>query len=297
MTATVPAAGGPGRSAVGELRQVRSPAPEMARQLPGLVRVARARAAMELRVFLRNKSSLIFTIGFPVLLLVVLGSILRGPVGIPGVTLQQVIVTGIIPVGVASVAFNGLGITMAIERDDGTVRRIGATPMPRAAYFLGKAVLVVVTGFVETALLIGLSVVLFGLRLPETVQPWLWVGWVLGLGAVGCALLAIAYSWVIPNARSAAALVTPVFVLLQFVSGVFFPLSSLPGWMQQIGALFPLKWMVQGLQSALLPDAYQVAMPAGSWEVGKTAAVLAGWCVGGVVLCLLTFRWRDPKVR
>ena len=266
-------------------------------RLPGLLRVSRARAAMELRVFVRNKSSLIFTIGFPVLLLLVLGSILRGPVGIGDITLQQVIVTGIIPVGVASVAFNGLGITMAIERDNGSVRRIGATPMPRAAYFLGKVVLVVVTGVAETVILIGLSVVLFGLRLPTDPEHWLRIGWVLGLGAFGCALLAIAYSWFIPNARSASALVTPVFVVLQFISGVFFPLASLPSWMQQIGALFPLKWMVQGLQSALLPDAYQQEMPAGTWELGKTAIVLGLWCVGGLALCLATFRWRDPKVR
>ena len=74
-------------------------------------------------------------------------------------------------------------------------------------------------------------------------------------------------------------------------------MSSLPSWMQQIAALFPLKWMVQGLQSALLPDAYQVVMPAGTWEVGKTAVVLGAWCVGGLALCLATFRWRDPKVR
>ncbi len=252
---------------------------------------------MELRVFVRNKSSLIFTIGFPVLLLVVLGSILRGPVGIDGVTLQMVIVTGIIPVGVASVAFNGLGITMAIERDNGTVRRIGATPMPRAAYFLGKVVLVLVTGIAETVVLVGLSMLLFGLQLPNGPGQWLRIAWVLALGAFACSLLAIAYSWLIPNARSASSLVTPVFVVLQFISGVFFPLSNLPRWMQQIGALFPLKWMVQGLQSALLPDAYQVTMPTGGWEIGKTAVVLGAWCVGGLVLCLTTFRWRDPKVR
>lgn len=265
--------------------------------LPGVLRLARVRAAMELRVFVRNRASLIFTIGFPVLLLLVLGSILRQSLGIPGVTMQQVVVAGLIPVGVASVSFNGLGITMAIERDNGSVRRIGATPMPRSAYFLGKVVLVLVTGVVETIILVGLAVLLFGLRLPDQLMVWARMGWVLGLGAVGCSLLAIAYSWFIPNARSAPALVTPVFVVLQFISGVFFPFSMLPGWMQQVAALFPLKWMVQGMESALLPDAYQQATPTGSWEIGRTALILGLWCVIGLVLCLATFRWRDPKVR
>lgn len=267
------------------------------RGLPGVLALARVRAAMELRVFVRNRTSLIFTLGFPVLLLVVLASILTQPIGVAGVTMQQVIVAGLIPVGVASVSFNGLGITMAIERDNGSVRRIGATPMPRSAYFLGKVVLVLVTGVVETVLLIGISAVFFGLRLPDTAAQWGRIGWVLALGAVGCSLLAIAYSWVIPNARSAPALVTPIFVVLQFISGVFFPFGMLPSWMQQVAALLPLKWMVQGMESALLPGTYQQATPAGSWEIGKTALVLAAWCVIGLVLCLATFRWRDPKVR
>lgn len=267
------------------------------RRLPGALRLARVRAAMELRVFLRNRASLVFTIGFPVLLMLVLASILTQPVGIPGVTLREVVVTGLIPVGVASVSFNGLGITMAIERDNGSVRRIGATPMPRSSYFLGKVALVIVTGVVETAILIGIAVAFFGMHLPEAAATWARIGWVLALGAIGCSLLAIAYSWLIPNARSAAALVTPVFVVLQFISGVFFPFNILPHWMQQLAALFPLKWMVQGLQSALLPASYQQAMPAGTWEVGKTAAVLGVWCVLGLLLCLASFRWRDAKVK
>ena len=64
--------------------------------------------------------------------------------------------------------------------------------------------------------------------------------------------------------------------------------------MQQVGAVFPLKWMAQGLRSVFLPD---TAAPAGAgrhrWEHGRIALVLAAWCVGGLVLCLMTFRWHS----
>ncbi len=265
--------------------------------LPGALRVGWARAGIEIRMFLRNKASLVFTLSLPILLLLILGSIFGGQVQGTDVDFKQVFIAGIIAAGVMSVAFTGLAITMAIERGDGSVRRLGATPMPRSSYFFGKIVLVLVTGVAETILLVGISVLAFHLRLPDTLDRWVRFGWVLALGATACALIGIAYSWIIPNARSASAIVTPPFLVLQFISGVFFPFGELPRWMQTVASLFPLKWMAQGLRSVFLPDSFQRVEPAGTWETGQTAAVLGGWCVVGIVICLTTFRWRGAKVR
>ena len=273
-------------------------APRVARPpLPGAVRVGWARAAIELRMFVRNKASLVFTLSLPVLLLLILGSIFGGEVGDTGVDFKQVFMAGIIAAGVMSVAFTGLAITMAIERGDGSVRRLGATPMPRSSYFFGKVILVLATGLVETAILVAISVSVFHLRLPGNIDAWLRFAGISILGATACALLGIAYSWIIPNARSASAIVTPPFLVLQFISGVFFPFGELPRWMQTVAAVFPLKWMAQGLRSVFLPSSFQAAEPAGSWEIGHTFLVLGVWCVVGLLLCLFSFRWRGPKVR
>jgi ABC-2 type transport system permease protein len=53
--------------------------------------------------------------------------------------------------------------------------------------------------------------------------------------------------------------------------------------------------MCQGLRGVFLPESAQVLEQAGSWELGRVALVLAAWCVGGLVLCLLTFRWKDRR--
>lgn len=283
-------------AATGAATPLEVPRPAAA-PLPGALSVGVVRAGIELRTFVRNKASLVFTLSLPVMLLVILGAIFGGTVDGTTVDLKQVFMAGIIAAGVMSVAFTGLAITMAIERDDGTVRRLGATPMPRSSYFIGKIVLVLVTGLVETLLLLTISVLAFHLHLPDTADKWLRFGWVLGLGAMACALIGIAYSWVIPNARSASAIVTPPFLVLQFISGIFFPFNTLPQWMQTVAAVFPLKWMAQGLRSVFLPDSFQSVEPAGQWEIGRVAAVLGAWCAIGLLLCLLTFRWRGPKVR
>jgi len=80
--------------------------------------------------------------------------------------------------------------------------------------------------------------------------------------------------------------------VLQFISGVYFVYSQLPTWMQTVGAVFPLKWMTEGMRSVFLPDAFRQQEVAKSWELPQTALVLAVWGVIGLVLCLRTFRWQ-----
>ncbi|MGC5010920.1 ABC transporter permease [Streptosporangium sp. DT93] len=274
-----------------------SPAPRAPYARPGLWRASVARSKVELKSFFRNRQSLIFTLAFPIMLLVVLGSIFSGTVEGTTVDFKQVFIAGIIASGVMSVSFTGLAINIAIERDTGTIRRLACSPMPKSAYFIGKIVRVAVTGVIETVILLGVALALFKLPLPSTLNAWLTLFWVLFLGAVACSLLAIAFTALIPNSRSASAIVTPPFLVLQFISGVFFPFNQLPLWMQNTAALFPLKWMTQGLRSVFLPEAFARVEPAGSWELDRVALVLGAWCLAGLLLSALTFSWRGPNVK
>jgi len=94
------------------------------------------------------------------------------------------------------------------------------------------------------------------------------------------------------SGRGAPALVSPVVLVLQFTSGVFFAYDELPPWMQQMAALFPLKWLCQGMRSVFLPDGFQRQELAGSWEFGRTALVLVVWAVVAAFLALRFFRWQ-----
>jgi ABC-2 type transport system permease protein len=91
--------------------------------------------------------------------------------------------------------------------------------------------------------------------------------------------------------------VTPVALVMQFISGVFFVYTDLPQWMQQIAAVFPLKWMAQGMRSVFLPETFAAREAAGGWELGRAAVILGAWVIAGLVLCLLTFRWTAREDR
>ncbi|HEY9351258.1 MAG TPA: ABC transporter permease [Acidothermales bacterium] len=265
--------------------------PNVLTQHPTIWSVGLARAKVEIKQFFREKDALVFTFAFPVILLFIFGSVFGDDIA-PGVSFSQYFVAGMIASGFILVSFQSLAIGIAVERDDGTLKRIEGTPMPRASYFVGKIGLVLVTAVLQTAILLAVGALLFGISLPDSGAKWFTLAWVGLLGVTAGTLLGIAYSSVPRSGRSAAAVVSPVVIVLQFISGVFFVFSQLPTWMQRVAEVFPLKWMAQGIRSVFLPDSFETQEPSGSWQHGTIAIVLAVWCVVGLVLCLRTFRWR-----
>jgi ABC-2 type transport system permease protein len=259
--------------------------------LPPLAAVYRSRGVVELKEFFRQREAVVFTLMLPVLLLVVFGAVLNFDLG-NGVTFTQYFMAGIIAAGILGASLQNMAISIATERSDGTLKSLAGTPMPRSAYFVGKVVQVLAVTLAIVVILLLIGVVFYDIDLPSGTD-WLTFAWVATLGAASCTLLGIALSSLAKNGRSASATVTPFALLLQFISGVFFQFSEIPGWMQTVAALFPLKWMAQGLRSVFLPDVMAAAEPAGSWELGRTALVLLAWCVIGLVLCVATFRWQD----
>ena len=259
--------------------------------LPSLPAVYRSRAGVELKEFFRQRESVVFTLMLPVLLLVTFGAVLNYEIG-PDVTFVRYFTPGIIAAGILGASLQNMAISIATERSDGTLKSLYGTPMPRSAYFIGKVVQVLAVSLGIVAVLLLIAAVFYDVPLPSG-GAWLTFAWVSVLGAAACTLLGIAVSSLAKNGRSASATVTPIALVLQFISGVFFQFSALPGWMQTVAAFFPLKWMTQGLRSVFLPEALAAAEPAGSWELGRVALVLVAWCVAGLVLCVLTFRWQE----
>jgi ABC-2 type transport system permease protein len=263
--------------------------------LPPLGAVYRSRAVVELKEFFRQREAVVFTLMLPVLLLVVFGAVLDYQLA-NGVTFSQYFMAGIIAAGILGASLQNMAISIATERSDGTLKSLAGTPMPKSAYFVGKVVQVLAVTVTIIVILLAIGAVFYDIALPSG-SDWLTLVWVTVLGSAACTLLGIAISSLAKNGRSASATVTPFALLLQFISGVFFRFNQIPEWMQTVAAIFPLKWMAQGLRSVFLPDSMAAAEPAGSWELGRCALVLLAWCAVGLVLCVLTFRWQDKVAR
>jgi ABC-2 type transport system permease protein len=257
------------------------------------LRLGLARGIVELKTFFRQKEAVVFTFSLPAVIMVILASIFSSLDGNSGVTMSQFYAASMTAGGIASTSFVALGIGVATDRQNGTLKRLRGVPMPVSSYFLGKMVLVFVASLAEVALLLAVGVIFFDLKLPTTLDKWATFGWVFLLGIAACSLLGITISGLARTAQSAIAMTNLGLLVLNFISGIYvMHLALLPKGMVVAGSFFPLKWMGQGFRSVFLPDTVLYQEMARSWEHGRTALVLAAWCIGGLVLCVTTFRLR-----
>ena len=273
-----------------------APAPHVA--LPSTIALGLARTRIELIQFFRARDAVIFIFAYPIIMLAIFSTVFGqdgsevGPDGGGLVPFAQYFLPGMIATGIFLSSFQNLAIGIAEERDAGGLKRLRGTPLPSTAYFLGKIGSVLTTSVIQLALLLAVAVALFDVSLPADGGRWFTLAWVFVLGTASGVVCGIGFSSLPSSARAANAVVTPVVLVLQFISGVFFTYDSLPGWMQDVAALFPLKWLAQGMRSVFLPDDFTVLEPAGSWQHGATAAVLAVYLVAGLAVAVRTFRWR-----
>jgi ABC-2 type transport system permease protein len=159
------------------------------------------------------------------------------------------------------------------------------------SYFIGKLGQVLVTGLLQSALLVLVAATAFGVQLPTDPGRWLTFAWVFLLGVTTCAILGIGLSALPRSGRSATAVVIPIVLVLQFISGVYIAFAGLPEWLRTVASAFPLKWLAQGMRAVFLPSDFEAVEPSGSWDLPLIALACGLWLVVGLVVVRVTFRW------
>ncbi|MCY3733535.1 MAG: ABC transporter permease, partial [Chloroflexi bacterium] len=253
---------------------------------------------LNLKTIYRQPAALFFVVAFPIMFLVIFSSLLTFEIGIPPeaeghvpvVKFSQYFVAGIVAVAIFGTSFNLLGTSLSIQQFDGTLKQLAATPLPRASFFMGLVGTALAYTILQLVIMIILGVFAYGIELPDA-GGWLTLIWIILLGVPAGCVLGIAITKIIPSANAAPAVIQAPFIILQFISGVFFTLASLPTWLQWVAGVFPLRWLAQGLRSVFLPDAYKFAEPGMSWQLELAAIVLGVWIVAGLGLSILTFKW------
>ncbi|PFG34044.1 ABC transporter permease [Sanguibacter antarcticus] len=267
-------------------------------RLPSALRLGAGRARIELTTFFRERDAVVFIFAYPVIMLAIFAAVFGaggqdgagdGP---GGISFAQYFLPGMVATGIMLTSFQSLAISIAVQRDEGSLKRLRATPMPATSFFLGKIGQVLVVSVVQVALLLAVGALVFDIDLPTSASAWTTFAWVFLLGTATGTICGVAFSAVPRSGKSASAVVTPVVLVLQFISGVFFVFADLPGWMQRVAEVFPLKWMAQGMRSVFLPAEAQAWEESGSWQHGATAVILGAWLVVGLVVGVRTFRWR-----
>ncbi len=267
-------------------------------RIPGILSGGLSAIRLELRAYFRTPDTVFFTFLFPILMLGIfgvafdsLGEIGAKPDGTGGISMAAYYLPGMVAAGVLLTGVQNLAVDIAREKSEGWLRRLGGSPISPVSYFIGKIGMILITSIAQLALLLAFAALVLRVALPADPALWLRFAWVFLFGIATMTMLGIALSALPRSSRSATAVVLPIVLLLQFISGVYLQFSMLPGWLQGIASLFPLKWLAQGMRSVFLPEHFAVLEPSGAWDLGLVALNLGIWLVVGLVLSVLTFRW------
>jgi ABC-2 type transport system permease protein len=190
------------------------------------------------------------------------------------------------------VAFGGLVIlatVLIIVCEDGTLLRAKATPNGMLGYLVGKVLTVSGMSLVSLAIVLVPGAFLFeGMRL-DSLASWSTLAWVLLLGLVATIPVGAVIGSLLPGPRSLGFVMVPTMGLVA-TSGIFYPITGFPVWLQWIAQVFPIYWLGLGMRSALLPGSMAAAEIGGSWRHLETIGVLGLWAVAGLILAPIVLR-------
>lgn len=247
------------------------------------LRAGWSRGLIELRQSFTNGQDLFGHLFWPIVTLVVLFFLRDASVGTSGLQLGTLVLPSVLGMNVVFYGVLAMGQFLTIEREDGTLLRAKATPNGMVGYLVGKIVSVAGGLVIEIAILLIPGMLIVGGLVVSDLGGWLTLVWVLVLGLVATLPIGAILGSLFSSPRSISVIMLPMIGLVA-ISGVFYPITSMPEWLQWVAQVFPVYWLGLGMRSALLPDSAVGVELGESWRHLETVAVLGTWAVIGLLV-------------
>jgi ABC-2 type transport system permease protein len=247
-----------------------------------------------LKATFRNPRAVVFTLVFPVILLVMFNSIfIKGSDSVDLSPTEQVAGSAYFTAGMLAYAtmlssFTQMLISLTTQRESGELKRYRGTPVPAWTFIVSFALRSVTLVALMTAIMLGIAHFAYDVTVPAAGVPSLIVYVLLGTATM-CSL-GIALTSVVDSVDAASSVGPFTAVILSFVSGIFVPVDQLPNWLEEFGRIFPPFHLAAGLQHAF-------ATTGGNGLEAGNVAVLAVWLAAGVVLAARRFRWEPQTAK
>ena len=233
----------------------------------------------EARLLVREVVPLLWGVGFPMVLLCVMGEFSHGPdKSLGGFSLVASYEPVLIAFTIATFALQGLPVVLAGYRERGILRRLNATPVGAGRLLGAQLTVNIAISLVATIGILVVGDAAFGVRLPG--QP---VGFILALVLTATAMLTLGLlvASLARTGRVAGAVGTMLFLPLMFFAGLWTPQATMPAALRRVGDYTPLGAAVSALQDSMT----------GQWPSAGGLAVLAGYTVVFGLLAWRLFRW------
>ncbi|MBB5914006.1 ABC-2 type transport system permease protein [Nocardia transvalensis] len=248
-----------------------------------------ARGLIEIRQMLTNGQDLFMQYFWPVVILVVLFFMRDSSFGDTGIGLGALALPGVVGMLVASSGIMGIAQFLSVDREDGTLLRAKATPNGMVGYLIGKIITSAGTLLVQVIVMLAAGAFIVGGLHLDNVGAWVTLIWAFVLGVLATLPMGAVFGSIFDNPRNVGFAMMPVMGLIA-VSGIFYPITSMPGWIQGLAQVFPIYWLGLGMRSALLDGDAAVVELGRSWRHWETFGVLSIWTVAGLALAPIVLR-------
>lgn len=239
------------------------------------------------RAAARDATTVFFTFAFPLIFLTVFGLIFKGQlVDDTGYNYIDYIAPGVLSWGVANAALFTVSFTLMQWRNDDLLRLIRMTPAPLRSVLGSRFSVALLMGVLQTLLFIGVAVLpVFGLHLSGR--------WPLALPMLVFGITAFLALGLIVGTRAktpegVAAVANCIMVPMAFISGSFFPIDMMPGWLRGLSEILPLRYINDGMAVAIVGRGSLT-------EYGIACAALVGFTVVFGAVGVKTFRWSNQS--
>ena len=161
-----------------------------------------------------------------------------------------------------SAVLDDISLVITWERWEGTIEHTLMAPVPRAVHLLGMSIFGILHALVRTALIFAIALPFFSVEFGQA--DWLTVGVVIVVGSfsvAGLAILTGVLPLLYPERGTQMSFMIQAVVLL--VSGVYYSVDVLPGWLQIVSHISPATYILDGIRGAMI-DGQSVADLAGT---------------------------------
>lgn len=240
------------------------------------------RGIIEFKQYLRSPQDMFWTIFMTVIFLVVLW--FQRDKEVEGISLALLTLPGLLGMNIAMGGLSGTAGQLSFDREDGTLLRAKAIPQGMFAYLVSRVVLILLTTSISlvTVFVPGL-ILIDGLSELGLVSLLGFLGYFL-LGMLATAPLGAVIGSLVKSSNSGWGITFLAIAGLTAISGIFYPITALTGWLQAIGQIFPIYWLGLGIRSVISPESAVAAEIDGSWRTPETLLVLGIWAAIGLVL-------------
>lgn len=264
--------------------------PARAARRPGAPRrIVAGLALKNLRKMWRTPIVIIMAVAYPVGMYVMFAIVFNEPYP-DGLTYAAVSLPSMVVLGLMSNCLFNLSVDVTNEREEGFLKRLAVLPCPAWAFLASKILSAAIITTLCTVVLMSTGVLALGVRLPSSPASWGLILLVCVLTVAYCAAIGIALGRTLRTSQVTLGVVLPIFIIIPFLSGLFLPMTMLPGWLVNAVSVLPVRWSAQLLRQGFLPDALKTHEPGGTWSTGLGLAVLAAWVVLGVVWAVIASR-------